>query len=215
MNQNKHTDIKYITDAIRNKILRGIYQPGTKLSENSLSEEFSCSRTPVREAFKRLETDHLVEILPHSGTYVRIPTLEEAIEITEIRAYLECLAFRLACERKAPYETLELLADQMEAILHSPEIDFVLFGKVHYHFHTHIVELGGNSMLCDVYAKLNIAFSALFYNTMQPDEIETTIKEHRSLVEYLKSGNVDEASYFMYNHLWGKRERLIASRTES
>ena len=211
----RHTDIGYITDAIRDRILRGIYPQGAKLSENSISEEFSCSRTPVREAFKRLETDHLVEILPHSGTYVRIPTLDEAIEITEIRAYLECLAFRLACERKAPCETLELLVDQMEAILRCPEVDFVLFGKVHYHFHTQIVELSGNRMLQDVYSKLNIAFSALFYNTMKPDEIETTIREHRLIVEYLRSGEVKDASYFMYSHLWEKRERLIASRKES
>lgn len=202
-------DIDRMVDIITDRILRGIYRPGEKLSENRLAAEFECSRTPVREALKRIEVERLVDIQPYSGTYVREFTLRESIEITEIRAYLESLAFELAADRNADAEILGLLADQMEVVLRAPEIDFVLFGKTHYNFHKAIVLLSGNKTLQKVYANLDIGFAPVFFESMDKEEIEMTIEEHRRIVELMKEHNAEEGKDFMFMHLWKKRERLL------
>ena len=201
--------IEHISETLTNRILKGEYLGGAKLSENMISREFGCSRTPVREALKSLEQDNLVEILPHSGTYVRVLTDRENLEITEIRSHLEPLALRLACERHADATVLRTLCEQMASILDSDDADFVSYGKIHYVFHRHLVELSGNDILISLYGRLNLnVASKLIYKSMSKEEIETTNEEHFQIVDALERGAVEEGEKFIFNHLWHKRERL-------
>lgn len=210
MSTKRTTEINDITNAIRNRILKGTYQPGYKLSENKLATEFSCSRTPIREAFKRLEADHLVQIVAQSGTYVKVLTGKEASEITEIRCYLESLAFRLAAERNAEADVLELLCEQMEALLSLNEVDYIAFGKLHYLFHKHMIELSGSDMLIDLYSKLNIGFaSPIFYSSLDEEEKHNTLIEHREIVRYLRERDIPGGEEFIKNHLWQKRNKIL------
>lgn len=208
---NKHAAlIDSIVDSLISRIIRGEYPVGAKLSENKVSEEFNCSRTPVREAFKRLEIYNIVEIIPHSGTYVRELSDKENKEMTEIRAALESLAFRLACERGADTMVLRTIQEQMETILSAKEIDFTSYGKAHILFHRHLVELSGNTLLINTYNNLNLSVARkLLYAKMNPKEIKLTNKEHGKIIEYLEAGNVEEGERFMYDHLWLKRNRLL------
>lgn len=206
--------IDHISDTLKTRILRGEYLGGAKLSENMISREFGCSRTPVREALKSLEQDNLVEILPHSGTYVKVLTDRENLEITEIRSYLEALAFRLAAERRADATALRTLCEQMAAILESPDPDFISYGKIHFLFHRHLVELSGNDILISLYGRLNLNIaSKLIYQSMSREEIGTTASEHMAIVEALEKGNIEEGETFMFNHLWNKRERLKSEKS--
>jgi len=86
------------------------------LSENLLAEKYNCSRTPIRERFKQLESDGLVIIKPKSGTYVKEESLKEFIDLMEIRTYLECLAYRLFIEQEsiAPLKLLEKYYNKMK-----------------------------------------------------------------------------------------------------
>lgn len=208
---NKHAAlIDSIVDSLISRIIRGEYPVGAKLSENKVSEEFNCSRTPVREAFKRLEIYNIVEIIPHSGTYVRELSDKENKEMTEIRAALESLAFRLACERESDTMVLRTIQEQMETILSAKEIDFTSYGKAHILFHRHLVELSGNTLLINTYNNLNLSVARkLLYAKMNPEEIKLTNKEHGKIIEYLEEGNVEEGERFMYDHLWLKRNRLL------
>lgn len=209
MNKTHNPLIDHISDVLRTRILRGEYKEGAKLSENTLSKEFGCSRTPVREALKALEQDNMVVIQPHSGTYVKALTDEENLEITEIRSYLESLAFRLACEKGADATVLRTLCEQMAAILEADETDFISYGKVHYLFHRHLVELSGSEILVDLYSRLNLnSATKLIYRKMDKAGIEQTEKEHFAIVEALERRDAVEGEKFMFNHLWKKRERL-------
>ncbi len=94
--------IDTIYDTLRDQIRSGsLSGGGTKLSENTLAATFACSRTPVREALKRLDQDGFVVTIAHSGTYVKDLTMQEYQHLTEVRAYLEALAIRSACEQHA------------------------------------------------------------------------------------------------------------------
>ena len=99
MNKPPTTSHEYIYTQIRQRIRLGVYQSGSKLSENKLAKEFNCSRVPVRETFLRLQQEGLVTIQPQSGTYVRTYTLEDYRNALEVRAYLESLAAALVIEK--------------------------------------------------------------------------------------------------------------------
>lgn len=212
MKSSSNPVIDHITETLRSRILKGEYQQGIKLSENGLSGEFGTSRTPIREALKRLEQDNLVTVLPHSGTYVKSLTKSENIEITEIRCYLESLAFRLACLRCADTTILSSLCDQMENILSAENVDFIAYGKTHYLFHRHLIELSGNKTLLDLYSRLNLnSASQLFYREMDKEQIHLTETEHRQIVEALSAHDMEKGEDFMFQHLWKKRERILES----
>lgn len=204
--------IDVISETLRSKILGGELVPDTKLSENKVAEEFHCSRTPVREAFKRLEQDNLIYIQAHSGTYVKGLTTEEDIEITEARAAIESMAFRLACARKADTTILRTLCEQMETMLRCENVDFLAYGRTHYLFHRHLVELSGNKCIMELYNHLNLnSSSRLIYHKMNIDEMDKTIYEHQCILSSLERGDAENGVAFMFNHLWNKRERLFAS----
>lgn len=210
MSQGTSIAIENIVETIRERVLKGEYAPGAKLSENKLAKEFSCSRTPVREAIKRLEQDNLVVVQPFSGSYVKQLTDEENLELTEIRASLESLAFRLACDRRVDAGPLKQLVAQMGDILESEDPDFVRYGQAHYQFHMTLIEMSGNAMLIDMYKRMNLnTASKLFYYKMSRPEAEITQQEHSAIVTALSLGDTEAGQQFMFNHLWKKRERLI------
>ena len=205
--------IETIIETITHRIISGEYPPGYKLSENYISQEFNCSRTPVREAFKSLEQVSLVQIIAHSGTYVKSFSDEENKEITEIRAYLEALAFRLAAEYEADTTRLYSYLVEMEQSLSLDNPDFTKYGKAHFAFHQEIVSLSKNSILISMYENLHLnSATALIYKTMNKEEILSTIEEHALIYTYLKYHDAEKGASFVINHLWKKRERLMNTK---
>ena len=97
-----------IIDAIRNAIVEGRFRPGDKIPESDLAEQMGVSRTPIREAFKLLEQQGLIEIRPKNGTYVAGLNRADAEDGLHVRAALEVLAVRQALERLSSQEWDEL-----------------------------------------------------------------------------------------------------------
>lgn len=90
-----------LVDALRSTILGGGLRPGTRLDETRLGAQFEVSRNTLREAFRVLAHEHLVEHLPHRGVFVRRLSMREARDVYETRRLLECGALREAAQRRA------------------------------------------------------------------------------------------------------------------
>ena len=88
-------------------ILAGEHPPGTHLFQDEICERFGVSRTPVREALRKLQAMHLVVLVPNKGATVRVPGRDELIDVYNVRAELESYACELACVNASP----ELLAE--------------------------------------------------------------------------------------------------------
>jgi DNA-binding GntR family transcriptional regulator len=203
--------IDTIYQSLRNKILQENLEKGEKLSENTLAQEFECSRTPVREALKRLEQDGFIVILPHSGSYVKDSTINDYQQLTEVRAYLEALAIRLDCDSKVSTQELDDLLDQMDRIGESSNVDMQLFTTLHYRFHLTLVHLAKNALLDQMWGRLNLNESALMsYQGLSKSGIKKTQTEHRRLTQAIKTGNAKDGEKFMLSHLWRKREQFRA-----
>ena len=210
MNKTATVSHEYVYNMIRQRIRLGIYQSGSKLSENKLAKEFACSRVPVREAFLRLQQEGLVTILPQSGTYVRTYTLEDYRSALEVRAYLESLAATLVIEKNAPLGDIEEAYRNMQNVIDSHEFDLNLFGEHHYIFHRTLVCLSGNKLLLESYDRLHFqAIQQIFFKPMTRDEILLTHQEHRQLLDCI--ANKDPyGPQLALKHLWERKRATIA-----
>ena len=203
--------IEQIYNDIRNKILKNEYAPGSKLSENSLSNDYDCSRTPVREAIKRLEQDGFVTVLPHSGSYVKEMTIREYQYLAEMRSYLESLAFRLNCENKTDVKPFAKILDQMDEC--DLTNDVLVFSNLHFQFHLAMVEASGNETLYTTYRRLNLyANSLLFNQQLTVKRRQITQDEHRKILAYMASQDIVKGERFMFAHLWRIRNNFKKHR---
>ncbi len=202
--------IDHIYDTLRDQIRNGLLPGGTKLSENTLAATFSCSRTPVREALKRLDQDGFVVTIAHSGTYVKDLTMQEYQHLTEVRAYLEALAIRAACEQHADTSALEKILDTMDDLIEGKgPFQVQAFSELHYRFHLELVALAGNDLLTLTYSRLNLGEAALLFSqTLNKRGLKKTQAEHRKLVDAIKNHDQKEGERFMLAHLWRKRNQF-------
>lgn len=202
--------IETIYEHLKDQVRQGLLQNGAKLSENNLAKQFSCSRTPVREALKRLEQDGFVVIVPHSGSYIKDITMVDYQQLTEVRAYLEALAMRIVCENGADSSKLEAILDQMDELWKSNRaFDVQKFSALHYQFHLELIKLAGNELLTQTYSRLNLSEAALlFAQSINDRGIAKTQEEHRHLVEAIRRQDIKEGERFMLSHLWKKRDRF-------
>ena len=97
-------DTDRVYRALRRRIIEGAEPPGARLTEQRLAATFDCSRTPVREAVRRLESEGLVVVEPNRGAQVRPLSEEEISDLYEVRARLEAYAAELAAVRGEPAE---------------------------------------------------------------------------------------------------------------
>ena len=105
-----------IADVVRERILKGEYQIGEKIKENQIATELRVSRTPIREAFKLLENEGLIDYIPNRGCFAKGFTQQDVDDIYSVREALEELAVRWAVNRITPEEivALEEQCDLME-----------------------------------------------------------------------------------------------------
>ena len=110
---NENTLTNEIADIVRERILKGEYQIGEKIKESSIAQELNVSRTPIREAFKTLEEEGLLDYLPNRGCYAKGFTKRDVSDIYTVREALEEIAMTWACERITD-EEIDKLEEQCE-----------------------------------------------------------------------------------------------------
>lgn len=137
-----HTLRESITSAIREKILTGGLQPGCKLTEQKLAEEFGSSRAPIREALRQLEQEGLIEYSRNVGCSVKKITIEDAYEIYLLRANLEMTALR-QFDCQFPAEDLAAMRGLLDEMLQVPSGDLLAIVENDNRFHRIIVQRAG------------------------------------------------------------------------
>lgn len=192
----------YLT--IKKAIVDRELAPGDKLSEESLAQMLHVSRTPIRSALKRLSYERLVQIIPNRGAYVTQPTVKEVKEVFEMRILLEGYAVVKACEN---IELHAGLLERLEDSIKSEEKAYEKndFGEVLGHvmnLHVEIASLAQNEMLKNniqnLIALTNIYLT--FYSDINLDKPDSP-REHREIMNAIKSKNTDLAKQIMTEHI--------------
>lgn len=151
---------RVLADELRQHIIAGEFAPGSRLSESALAERFDVSRNTLREAFRVLSEQGLVEHIPHRGVSVASPTIADVVDIYRVRRVIECTALRESePEHPAVQRMRQALAEAEE---HLPAEDWQRVGSANMAFHLAIVDLADSPRLArtysDVAAELRLAF---------------------------------------------------------
>lgn len=191
--------------AIRDMILDGAVKPGEHLSEEHLSAAIGVSRTPVRDALRRLEADYFVSIKANRGARVRGWNSEDVDDLFQLRALLEGFAVRLAAERSTPGQVAELRL-QIDAIDRAlsakPEPDIEKFLRANGRFHQIICEASGNSRLSDMIAALVAqAVVVRTANVYSKKDLERSNAHHREMTDAIEAHDASLAELVMRTHI--------------
>ncbi|MFC7394793.1 GntR family transcriptional regulator [Scopulibacillus cellulosilyticus] len=190
-----------IYKAIKSAIIQQKVRPNTQLVEEVLAESFGVSRTPVRNALRRLAFEKLVTIIPHKGTFVSAPSVEDAKEVFEMRRLLETAAIRQGCSyfTEGQFRELKQLLDD-EHRAHE-EGDFFAALQISGDFHLKIAELTRNSYLYRYLEELvSLTYVIIaFYGYRHLTSCSS--HEHDQILEAMKKRDVEIAVDLISDHL--------------
>lgn len=197
-------------EQIRQNILASTIPVGTALSEYQLAKEIGVSRTPVREALKRLEQEGLVRSVARRGTFVADLTVRDIVEIYQVRVQLEGLAARVAAEQMGLDEVDELIGelDRAEKLVRQGHLDAA---REHdKHVHKRIIDSTSNTRLAQILAMLDDQVHRIRQRAMNnAARVPATLKEHRSVLQAIKRRDGVTAEKAMRDHLQAARDNAI------
>ena len=193
----KETLTDQIAVLIREAIVNGEFTPGTMISLRELSQKWKVSRTPLREAARKIEAEGLIVSVPRKGFMVKMFSAEEVKEIYIIRESLEILAVKLACKNISTkeLEKVEKIHNKIKALLkeyRTPnDLDIKTIQKLNRFFHFSIYKASKNKHLVDLISNLWDRSSTMIYCILStPYRLKNTVKEHSEILKNLK--NKDE-----------------------
>ena len=196
--------------ALRRELLSGGVSPAVRLTEEGLAARFDTSRTPVREALRRLESEgHLVRDPAVGGLLPSIPRASAMHDIYEVRVTLEDLVVRRAAGHgpRVDLAGLHELYDEwaeLQATWPQLEAEFELPEFVHSDeaFHEALARLSGNATAGRLLRDVNERIRLLrIHDFTTSDRIETTIAEHRAIAAAVVAGDADRAATLMREHV--------------
>lgn len=202
------TTTNFVTDTLREAIIRGIFRSGQQLRQDVIAKELGTSAIPVREAFQALEYQGLVERFPNRGVYVSELCAEDVEEIYELRIYLETKAIALALPHISP----DALAHAKELIHLSEETDDPhLKSDLNWQFHVYIYSLSGRKRLIRLIKDMHscVQHYIRLYTTLAGDN-KPSDHDHRELLTLLAEGDEEKVVSYLEDHLDTAREMLIS-----
>ncbi|MDR2452596.1 MAG: GntR family transcriptional regulator [Candidatus Accumulibacter sp.] len=186
---------------LRAAIIRGELTPGQAISEIEMSRKFNVSRQPVREAFIKLGEEHLIEILPQRGTYVRRISVREVFEARHLREIIEVSIVREVTERKTPelIETLRAIVAEQRKIQHGDNLSYL---RLDDEFHRALALHAGREYLWRVTEGIKAQMSRVRFLTFDlATPMQQLTDEHTRIVEAIEAGESDQAVLCMEGHL--------------
>lgn len=197
-----------VTDSIRNAIALGHFQPGERLPERMLCETTGVSRTLVREALRQLESEGLIDVVPHRGPVVATLSLKEAQDIYRVRAELEGLAAELFATDASEDARARLVEAFEQLKVTAGSADSLERLKAKNAFYDCLIKGAGNAALGMSLHFLNSRIMLLRARSLQtPGRIEKSIAELGELVSSLMEKNSSKARALAVAHV-GKAAAL-------
>lgn len=181
-------------------IKSGDFSPGDRLRETDVAERLSLSRTPVREALRKLEADGIVEHRARIGAVIRTLNRAEIVQLYEMRAVLERTAGEMAAKHANPTEIDEL--DELNTELEHAFDNPALAAAINQDFHHSIYLSTRNRFLLESARALNNALMLLGPTTLADEaRIQTVRKQHQTIIDAIRAGDEEAAGAAAEAHL--------------
>lgn len=201
--QKRGATVDYVVSQLRQGILEGRYVAGQRLVARDLTEAMGISRGPVREAFRRLAAEGLVELVPNRGAMVRHLTRKQVKDLFQIRETLEGLAARLAAESIDRGDNRRVFCEVWEHVRPTSSVlpwnIFITNNRLYHHT---IVAIGGNEQLSELIDNLQLPIMMFqIGRAMQPENAAISHEDHVRVAEAILAGRPEDAEAAMRTHL--------------
>jgi DNA-binding GntR family transcriptional regulator len=195
-----------LAESLRQKlegaIAAGHLAPGSRLDEQEIAQRFGVSRTPVREAFRLMAANNLVELRGRQGATVRSIKAQALIEMFQVMAELEGLCARLAARRVSQTWGDEISNIHQRLVTASESGDIDEFYDINQEFHEAIYEASRNAFLADQTRRLRNQVAAYRRRvTHMPNRIADTIREHEAIMQAILAHDPERAHSAMRDHV--------------
>ncbi len=183
----------------RGLLLDGTYRSGEFLSEGKVAEEIGLSRTPVREAFLRLEAEGFLKLYPKRGALVVPIRIEDGRNVIQVRLLLETFAVDQAAAGGS--ERLARIGEELSALLQTRSRAASAWDSG-YDFHRWLIDSAGNAMIGELYERVwvrQLRLTAASLNT--PAEAERDVDEHCRIADALRAGRGRTARNLLGDHI--------------
>jgi DNA-binding GntR family transcriptional regulator len=198
---------------LRQQIVDGLYRPSQRMVETDLAQSMGVSRISVRSALQRLHQEGLVTIEPHRGAKVTDISLEDAVEVMEVREGLEGWAAALAAERitAADIAELERIIAQMASLLQEGKP--LEYSENNALFHKRILEAAGNRRLQKMLDSLQTPLVRYRFRTiLVPGRSNESMEEHTEILEAIRARDAGRAERAMRRHVGQVRRTMVEAR---
>ncbi|NMB97289.1 MAG: GntR family transcriptional regulator [Clostridiaceae bacterium] len=205
-----------IFSTLREAIIMGELKPGERLMEVQLAEKMGVSRTPVREAIRKLELEGLVVMMPRRGAHVARLTDKDIMDVLEVRASLDGLATALATERIKEDEVKELkhIQAQLENYVEKGNLQGII--KKDIEFHDVIYKASKNEKLVQIANNLReqvYRFRVIYLKDFGSNE--EVIREHNEICSAIFNKNPEQAREAAQNHIRSQETTIVSAVKKS
>ena len=187
---------------LKESIIKGFLEPGTKLLENKIAEEMQVSRTPVREAMQKLVAEGFVKTAPNQTMVVTEVSPEDVKEVLQIRGVLEGLAARITAKKINRQEIDELESVVAQMSLHVTKKDLSSYCQVDDEFHDLILNICGNKRIIQIRDNLgSFIYRFRIKSLSVPERLKHSLEEHQKIMDSLKKHNSEEVDRLSKIHV--------------
>ena len=211
VNMNEYLPLRDVVfNTLRQAILRGELKPGERLMEIQLANKLGVSRTPIREAIRKLELEGLVLMIPRKGAEVAEITEKSLRDVLEVRRALEELSVQLACEKitKEEIRELERVAKEFQQVVKSSDITEI--AEVDVRFHDIIYTATDNQKLIQLLNNLREQMYRYRVEYLKRDGVfPQLIAEHEAIIRHIENNEKEKATEVMSRHIDNQVEAVI------
>jgi len=205
-----------IADILRENIISGNINPGEKVNEYQVAKLLNISRPPIREAFRLLAAEGLITLVPRKGAFVSKMSSREVKEIYEMKSMMESFAVRLAIPILDEKEVSEL--DPILRLMEEKikENNFKQIQRLNIEFHRRMIRMSKNQKLVHFYESIILPIRRYQrIGLSAPTSWETSLQEHRNIVEAIRSENIELAERLIRGHTMKATARVIKRLEEN
>ncbi|WP_167957121.1 GntR family transcriptional regulator [Anaerosporobacter faecicola] len=191
-----------VFNTLRQAILKGELEPGERLMEIQLAERLGVSRTPIREAIRKLELEGLVIMVPRKGAEVAKITEKDLNDVLEVRCALEELAVELACNKitEEQIEQLKITLEQFKNVIRNKDLTEI--AEMDEKFHMLIFEATGNGRLIQLLNNLREQMYRYRVEYLKDQAVyEKLVEEHDMIAKNILESNVELAKKNIKDHI--------------
>jgi DNA-binding GntR family transcriptional regulator len=193
-------------------IIEGELAPGDRLNERVLCEKLDVSRTPLREAFKMLAGEGLIELQQNRGAVVARMGVADIEAAFTVIASLEGLAGELAARNITEAELAEIRALQFELLASHARRDLPAYFRTNMRIHACIMQAARNPVLTETFGRLNTRiFATRYRSNLTHERWDQAVAEHAAMLQHLEAHDGAKLRALLETHLHNKRATIVAA----